>query len=82
MEAAVRGVGTRLEPLRQIGGMTAHLPEQVANQWARVLRMKRIVPFERAQQLLADPMVVRMAERAQACPVYRLGLPVQSASKG
>ena len=57
------------------------LAEQVADYWARVLGMKRRLPFERTQKLLPYRVVVRMAERAQACRVQGLGLSVQSAQQ-
>src|SRR6516225_286112 len=43
--------------------------------------IKRAVPFERTQQLVADGVVVRMAPGAQAGAVEGLRLPVKSAEQ-
>jgi hypothetical protein len=81
MEAAVGCLCTGMNSFCQLGGETVNLGEQVADYRASVLGTKRRLPFERAQKLLTDSMVVRMAERAQARGVQGLGLAVQSAQQ-
>ena len=81
MGRAVRIVRARSDAIRQVGGMIVHLLEQVTDQGTRVLGMKPGVPFQGAQQLLPDRVVVRMATGAQACLVQRLGPPVKSAEQ-
>ena len=56
----------RLDVLRQIGRVIVHFREQAADHRSCMFRMTGRIPFERAQKLLADGMVVRMTQRAKA----------------
>jgi len=58
-----------------------HFAETAADRGTRMIGTKRGLPFERAQQLLSDRMVVRMAQRAQASRIQRLGSPVNPAQQ-
>ncbi len=69
-------VGGRADADRQIERLVVHFHEQFANYRTGVLGMKRAVPFERAQQLLLDRVVARMAPGAQTRLVQSLGPPV------
>jgi len=71
----------RADADRQVGRLGVNFLEQVPDQGFGVLRVKRVLPFQDAQQLLPYVVVVRMALRAQACLVEGFGLPVKSAEQ-
>src|SRR5882757_2813128 len=76
MDRAVGVVRARPDAAREVSGVIAHLLEPVADHGPRVVGTKRGVPFQGIQQLLLDPVVVRMAPGAQAGLVQGLGPPV------
>jgi hypothetical protein len=72
--------GRRGDLLRELGAMVLHLAEQVEDRGC-MGGLERGFPFQGAQQLLADRMVVRMELEPQAGLVERLGLAVKSAEQ-
>ena len=70
----------RADADRQVGRLGVDFLEQVADQGFGVLRVKRVLPFQDAQQLLPYVVVVRMALRAQA-PAPSINFASQSSSR-
>jgi hypothetical protein len=76
-----RGCGAGAQDDSQHGRLLVHLAERGANRGTRMVGPQRILPFQRAQQLLPDRVVVGMALGAQARLAERLGPSVKSAEQ-
>ena len=61
--------------------MIVHLAEALADRRARMIGAQRGIPFQRAQKLLADAVIVGMAQGAQAGCVQGFGSAVKSAQQ-